>query len=1397
LTGPGTNIDDRLKNLSPAQAALLQKRLLERQAAKLSADAIPRRQTSNPHPLSYAQELLWLLDQLTPGSIAYNSPDAVRLRGRFDSGALQRALDRLVARNEILRTVYRTVNGEPAQVVLDAAPVPLETVDLANLDPDKQEPELQRLLKERSEQPFDLHDGPVFRAMLVRLGEEDHVLLTVIHHIATDGWSKGVTWRELSSLYILERDAGKADVGGVDALPDPPIQYTDFAAWQRERLSEARLEAQLSYWRDQLSGAPAVLELPTDRPRPAVQTYAGDHQNLLIDRRVLEGLNELARQEGATLFMVLLAAFDTLLARYSGRDDIVVGTPIAGRNRVETESMIGYFMNTLALRTSLEGDPTFRDLVRRVKEVTLDAFAHQEVPFEKVVIEIRPERDLSFSPVFQVMMVLQNQKRGALKFADFETEVIGHERAWSKFDLTLGMGERPEGLNTSWEYSTDLFDDVTITRMMGHFAALLVGIVEDPDRPVSALPILPEPERADLLARGTAVGDLVATATTLHGLVSAQAARTPNVVAVIDGARSLTYRELDERSSQLARYLQTIAPTRGALIGVFLDRSVELAVGLLGVLKSGAACVPLDTAYPPDRLALMLNDARCPIVVTAETLLGKLPPVPARAVAVDGDWPHIARQASDVEGAGIDPDSMAYAVYTSGSTGLPKGVELTHRGLVNHTLAVRNLFGITADDRVLQFASISFDISIEELFPAWSRGATVVMRPSDLPIAGPEFLRYLHDQAITVLDLPTAFWHEWVNDLDAQGAAVPATLRALVVGGEKASAAVHATWLRLGGGDVRWFNTYGPTEASVIVTCHEADARAVDDVPLGRPLPNTRLLVLDGRRHLVPIGVPGELYIGGVGVAAGYRGQPELSAESFLADPFPPPLLPEGSPPWPGRLYRTGDLVRWRADGSLEFVGRADNQVKIRGFRIEPGEVESALCQHPGVNEALVVAANDHVGATRLVAYVICGEEPHPTSRDLRAFLAQRLPGYMVPSAFLALPTFPKTPNGKVDRDALPIPEPALPETGTYVAPRTPVEARVAELWGDLLGTSEPIGVHDDFFALGGHSLLAVRLFAVLEREFGCRLPLATIFQGATIEDLAVELGADKPHADGWKSMILLKEGAPGRRPLFLAPSLNGVAMGRDLVKYLDPTQPVYALQNKGLDGSYPHRTIPEMAEWFLDEMRQIQPQGPYMLGGFCFGGAVALEMAAQLARQGEEISLLALFEVTGRDATTTRPTAFERERAKWRKFLNGSPSEKAAWIGRRGRNARTKLERRVWWKAFERYARDDRPLPRFLQNVRRVNVRALNTFVAPSAPCRTTIFQRGDLAAGDAFYNGPLRDRLGAVGIDVRIVADASIGHVEMICEPAARYVARDLMSVIETQGLRPTDRAAGRGPQ
>lgn len=1079
---------DRLANLSPEKRMLLALKLKsqEQQPSLSKIPVTPRRNGQHTFPLSFAQERLWFLDQFEPQSAVYNIPSAYHLVGALNIAALEGALNEMIKRHEILRTTFSTLNSQPVQIVAPSLRLPLQVVELRGEPEAERQVKARRLAADVAQRPFNLASGPLIRAALLRLADEQHLLVLCMHHIVSDGWSTGVLIREIGALYqsVLR--------GEPSTLPELRVQYGDFAVWQREWLRGEVLERQLSYWKQHLSGELPILNLPTDRPRPSVQTFYGEHESFLLPKRLSESLRALAHQEGVSLFMMLLAAFKTLLYRYTGQEDILVGTPIANRNRKEIEGLIGFFVNTLVLRSNMAGNPTFREFLKQIRQVALGAFAHQDLPFEKLVEELRPERDMSRAPLFQVLFVQQNVPKQSFQMPELTIRPLPLDNQLAKFDLALFMDDGRDEIFGGFEYNTDLFEKTTVTRMIQHFQVLLEGIAAHPDERLSNLPLLTNEERHQLLVEWNETRADYPRGQSLHQLFEAQAARTPDAVAVVFGDERSTYGELNGRANQLAHHLRGLGVGPESLVGVLMERSVELVVALLGILKAGAAYLPLDPAYPPQRLAFMLEETRVPVVLTQARLREQLHVRhAARVISLDAEWETIAREGADNLGVELSGANLAYVIYTSGSMGRPKGVMNTHEGIVNRLLWMQEAYGLSPSDSVLQKTPHSFDVSVWEFFWPLMVGARLVMaRPGGHQDAA-YLASVIEEEHITTLHFVPSMLHAFLAQADARRAA---SLKRVICSGEALSYELKERFYSLLP-EVELHNLYGPTEASVDVThwaCERDGTRRV--VPIGRPIANTEIYILDREWRPAPVGVAGELFIGGIGLARGYFNRPELTAEKFIPDTF--------GKRRGGRLYRTGDLARFLSDGEVEFLGRIDHQVKVRGLRIELGEIEAACRSHENIDEAVVVAREDVAGDKSLVAYLTTKRGHSLTADELRSYLQQSLPQYMLPSFFVFLEEMPLTSNGKIDRKALPAPERNRQSAVAMTVARTPIEEVLTSIWSDVLGI-EQVGIDDDFFTLGGHSLLAAQVVARVREALQAELSVRDLFEAPKIAAFA------------------------------------------------------------------------------------------------------------------------------------------------------------------------------------------------------------------------------------------------------------------------------------------------------
>ena len=1068
--------------LSQQKQALLEKLLREEGLAVTDQPVVNRRDGSNHYPLSYAQQRLWFLDQLEPGQAFYNLPVAVRLEGEVDERVLGQVVNEVVRRHEILRTTFATVDERPVQHIAAELTVAVSVEDLTNIPNGERERRAKEFMQAEAQLPFDLVTGSLLRVRLLRLTATEHILLFTVHHIVSDGWSMGVLVREIAALYRAYVHQNPSP------LPELAIQYADYAAWQRQWLSGPVLQEQVTYWIKHLAGAPSILTLPTDRPRPSVHSYRGAAHTFTVAAPTVMGLYQVGQQAQATLFMTLAAALTVLLARYSGQRDICLGTPIANRTRAELESLIGFFVNTLVLRTQIDPTQPFLTLLEQVRTTALNAYAHQDIPFEQVVEVLNPERQLSHTPLFQVMLILQNAPMDTLALPGLTLSSLPAESTTAKFDLTIDLVETDGELSGTVDYSTDLFEAATIVRLMNHYIRLLEAIVAEPTTRVNELPMLSPAERQQLLVEWNATATDAPATQTIQELFEAQVVRTPEAVAVVYEDQQLTYGELNGRANQLARYLRTRGVGPDVLVGLCVERSLAMLVGLLGILKAGGAYVPLDPTYPTERLAYMLADSRPQVVLTQSGLRASIPATEIPMLCLDTQWELVANGATANLPHHNFPQHLAYVIYTSGSTGKGKGVLVTHGNVVQSTKARQIKYGEELRSFLL-LSSIAFDSSVAGILGTLAYGGQLVLSAGER--LEPGILWELIDQRkISQLLTVPSFYRLLLEQLPMTKGR---SLQSVILAGEECGSDLFVKH-RSSLSGVRFFNEYGPTEATVWSSVHEGrDWESTPTVPIGRPIPNTQIYILDEGLEPVPVGTVGELHIAGDGLARGYLRRPDLTAEKFIPNPFNAE---------PGaRMYKTGDLARYLSDGTIEYLGRLDHQVKIRGFRIELGEIEAALQAVPGVREAVVLAREDSPGDKRLVAYVVMEEEESVEASSLRHQLSRVLPAYMVPAAFVFLEQFPLTPNGKLNRKALPAPESTRGTIG-YVAPRTPVETRLAEVWADELQVDK-VGVEDNFFELGGHSLLATRLLSQVRTAFHVEMPLRAIFEASTISGLA------------------------------------------------------------------------------------------------------------------------------------------------------------------------------------------------------------------------------------------------------------------------------------------------------
>jgi amino acid adenylation domain-containing protein len=1185
-------------------------------------ESSPQSPGDSSAPLSFAQQRLWFLDQLYPNNPTYNLPLGLHITGPLHLAALQSALQQLIDRHEILRTQFRSPREVPAQEIQAGAQLPVILRDLPSRETSVASDEFQRLVKAEARRPFDLSSDLMIRAGLWSFSPEEHFLLLTLHHIAADEWSLQVLIRELIAFYEAGISSKQAD------LRDLPIQYADFALWQRDLMQQGFFRGQLDYWKKQLENLPR-LELPADMVRAEMAERPGHRATLAVPRSLGEALVRLAQQHQATPFMLFLAAFKVLLCRLTNQEDLAVGSPIAGRTRIETEDLIGFFVNTLVFRLDASGNPTFAECLRRVRAITLQAFAHQELPFDQLVEELQPERTFGQVPLVQVMFALEGSGLGQFSAAGASFSPAEVHTDTAKFDLTFVIREAPEGFCVVAEFDSGLFAPETIQRWLGHYATLLEGISANPDSPIWKLPLLTAAEIQEVTQHWNATQTPYPSAASLAEIFEEQVRRAPEKMALAFGGSRLSYGQLNEQANRLSDLLLQRGVEPGSFVAVFLERSAELIVSILAITKTGAAYLPLDTNSPKERLEYMLADANARLLITSSELLAKLPGSPAESVGakLGANCPRVVldEEAAAIgccsEANPVHPglgDRLAYLMYTSGSTGRPKGVIVPQRAIARLVLN-SNYVDLKPEDRVAQASTATFDAATFEIWGALLNGATLVGIAKETAISPGDLARTLRSERISILFLTTALFNQIASDRPKAFSG----LRYLLFGGE----AVDPKWVRTilkEGPPEQLLHVYGPTETTTFAAFHvveEVPAQA-RTIPIGRPISNTEIFILDRYLQPVPAGVTGELYIGGPGVARGYLNEPELTAQKFLPHPLRPGTVE--------RVYKTGDLGRFLPEGRIEFVGRADNQVKIRGFRIELGEVESVLAAHPTVAEATVLAIEQTKGEKKLVAYWVpkTKDAPPPSYPEFRQFLQQRLPEYMIPTAFIPLPAFPLTPNGKINRQALPAPDWTRPDADrAYRAPQGLVELELTRLWEKVLGIQN-ISRHDHFFDLGGHSLLAIRLFSEIEQTFRQHLPLSTLFRAPTIASLAECLSQARWQPASSDSLLVEIQPAGSRPPIFWVHSLGGDGGGgffyyRKLAELLGPDQPSYGIRSP----VEPFHSIEEMAGRYIEEIRKLQPRGPYYVGGFCFGGVVAFEIARQLAGKNCPVGALVLLE--------------------------------------------------------------------------------------------------------------------------------------------------------------------------
>jgi len=1334
--------------ISEQKRKLLEQYLQERAEEPASAPAIPRRSTEAVIPLTSAQQQVWLHAQLAPDTPLYNEPFTVHRHGSLDVHALERAFTEIIRRHEAWRSTFPIVDSQPVQVVHPPYEIKLPVVDLRNLPESERTAAALRFATDDARLPFDLATGPLLRAQLVRLADEEYRLFVNCHHLIFDGVTGyQVFLPELASLYRAFSNSEPSP------LPELPFQYGDYAVWQRDSRSDEWLERRMDYWRKQLGGALPALQLPEDGVRAGAESFRGAMQSFALSPALSEALHALSRRQGATLFMTLLAALNTLLYRYSGQEDILIGSITAGRNHPGTEKLLGFFLNTIVLRNDLKGDPSFLELLDRVRGTTIEALSHDDVPLNQLVKELHPSRDFGHNPLFRVLLSLEPSVPQVQPGWDLTP--IDVETGTTKFDLCFVLDDRHDGLLGRVIYSTDLFAPATITRLIECWQTLVEGIVADPGCPISRIPILREEERRKLLVEWNDTRKLYPL-TLVSQRISRHVEKTPEAVAVCCGSANLTYAELDQRADQLANYLQSLGVGAEAPVALCVERSLEMVIGILGILKAGGAYVPLDPAYPEERLQFMLSDCQSPVLLTQEHLKkGRQWPQHSRVICLDSDWDAIEQQTSPHLADPL-PENLAYVIYTSGSTGGPKGVQVTQRNLAQSTAARLDYYS-DAGKEFLLLSSFAFDSSVAVIFHALCSGAALVLPPPEFNWEARQIASLVAEHRISNLLCIPSLYGELLNTADPQQLS---SLAQVIVAGEACSRQVVASHYRMLP-KVELFNEYGPTEGTVWSTVYKCPAEPGQSaVPIGRPIANTQVYVLDRNLQLVPTGVQGELYIAGDGVAHSYRNQPDLSQSKFLPNPFGG----DGS-----RLYRTGDLVRSLPDGNLLFLGRVDEQVKIRGMRIELGEIESVLSDHPDVQEAVVTVDEDS-GKPLLVAHVISREQFATSAAELGAFLKARLPVHMVPSAFVFVTELPRTPNGKVDRLALTAasPGPAELMPAGPIAPRDSFETRLLQIWKEVLDT-ESNDVTQNFFELGGHSLLAAKLLYRIEQEFQQQLSLAFVFQAPTIELMADWLRSPDHSLQARAIVAIQPKGS--RPPLFM---VRGGPRFRLLAQKLGLDQPLLGLDIPYSDAiklPTPYR-VEDIAAFMVRAMREVQPHGPYRLAGLCVNAVIAYEVARQLREAGEEVSLLAMLDGHNgayyknplRDGRYTGRIKYHLAN-----LLHADLRQGSAYIFDRLNEARRKIERTMWLlSADQGNGRGGK-----LRNTDSIVHPAFHRFEPGPYPGKAVLLQSSDWPEGSYFDFSLGWQDLVAGGVDFHRIPG---NHPSMFTEPNINELAAKL---------------------
>lgn len=1319
-------------------------------------------------PLSSNQQALWFLHKVAPKSWAYNVLFAVRICSQIDIPSLKRVFQSLSDRHPCLRTTYTTRdNSNPVQQIHQHREIHFQEINASAWSQN----ELNNRLVEAAQRPFDLEIGPLLRVNVFTQSATEHILLLSGHHIALDFWSLTVLLDELRVLYPAQT--------GTQALP-PAKQYTDYIRWQAEMLASAEGERLWNYWHRQLAGELPILNLPNAQPRPAVQTDRGASHVFKLSEDLTRQIKALAKAESATLYMTLLAAFQVLLYRYTDQEDILVGSPTTGRSRSEFSGIVGNFINPVVLRADLAGNPTFKAFLAQVRHTVQDAFKHQDYPFPLLVEQLAPPYDSSRSPLFQVLFVLEklhrceelsefivpSETKAQIDWGGLELESFALPQQEGQFDLTLEMIETGDSLSGTWKYNIDLFESASIARMAGHFQTLLSGVVAAPEQTVSTLPLLTAAER-HLLGEWNNTKVDYPQDVCIHQVFEAQVKQTPDAIAVFFADKHLTYRELNAQANCLAHHLQTLNVKPEVLVGICLERSLLMVVGILGILKAGGAYVPLDPAYPKERLAFMLEDTQVPVLLTQQHLVEGLP-AHTHVVCLDTDWDAIAQNSEENPVSEVTLQSLGYAIYTSGSTGRPKGVKVNHASIRQYVHSVNNELHINPDNLYLHMASFSFASSVRQLMVPLSQGAKVLIATYEQTRNPLLVFNLIQEHGVTVCDTVQSFWHNGIQGLEgleevSRKALLKSKLRLIVFCGELLTWELPKTLLRELEHKPHLVNLYALTETTSVCTYplpNEFDDEA-GPVPVGRPVANVQAYILNSQLQPVPIEVPGEFHVGGPGLACGYLQRSELTDEKFIPNPFSDDPV--------ARIHKTGDLARYLPSGNIEILGRIDDQVQLRGMRVELGEIEAVLTQHPTVRTTVVIAREDVIGDQRLVSYIIPNQGQEPIFSELRSFLRERLPEYMMPSAFVLLEALPLNANGKVNRRALPAPDLTRIESETaFVAPRDLLELQLTKIWEKVLGI-QPIGVQDNFFDLGGHSLLAVRLFTQIEKAFGKKLPLATLFQAPTIAQLVSILSQEKWSVP-WSALVPIQPQG-SKSPLFCLHARGGnVLCYRPLASHLGSDQPVYGIQAQGLDEKQVTLTkVEDMAAYYIKQIRTIQPEGPYRLAGYSSGGIVAFEMAQQLHTQGQKVSLLVLLDAFS-------PQYYQRTGSeRLVHFLRLGLKDKMMYLLEKA--GVKKMLQRINPKLAQGNGRLSPQAPKQMTPLASIYIKAVSKYVPQVYPNKAIYFR----ATNDPthFFNGRLGwDELFAGGLEIH---DVPGSHLSMLGQLHVQDLAAKLSACLD----------------